>query len=85
MPAARPANLSGSLDIVQLSDTQWRVTDHVRATEDFHTLCYLVAEGTHVAVMWLRPRRPASEHRNFDDAMRAVRHAALPVHAQKHD
>jgi hypothetical protein len=41
MPAARPANLSGSLDIVQLSDTQWRVTDHVRATEDFHTLCYL--------------------------------------------
>lgn len=74
---ARPQTHANSLDSVRLTETQWRVTDHVDVTEDFQVLCYVDECGSHVELTWMRPQARISRHPDFTEAMRTIRSTCL--------
>lgn len=74
---ARTQTHANSLDIVRLTETQWRVTDHVDVTEDFQVLCYVDECGSHVELTWMRPQARISRHPDFTEAMRTIRSTCL--------
>lgn len=74
---ARTQTHANSLDIVRLTETQWRVTDHVDVTEDFQVLCYVDECSSHVELTWMRPQARISRHPDFTEAMRTIRSTCL--------
>lgn len=74
---AQAQTRANSLDIVRLTETQWRVTDHVDVTEDFQVLCYVDECGAHVELTWMRPQARISRHPDFTEAMRTIRSTCL--------